>query len=81
MSIKIGKYTLPQIWKSVVAFASAVAAQEGTIVAVASSTHVVPSAWIHALVVGFGGVTGVLTFLKGNATVPPAPAAPATPPA
>jgi hypothetical protein len=57
---------LPQVWKAVVAFASAVVAQEGVILAVAQSTGVVPAAWVHALVVAFGGVSGFLTWLKTN---------------
>ena len=76
-NIRIGKYTIPEIWKAIVAFATAVVAQEGTIVAVAQSTHVVPATWIHGLVVGLGVVSGVLTFAKSNA----APVIPATPPA
>jgi hypothetical protein len=76
-NIKIGKYTLPQIWKAVVAFASAVIAQEGVIVAIAQSTNVVPASWVHGLVVGFGAVSGLLTFLKENKQ----PVPPITPPA
>jgi hypothetical protein len=72
-NIHIGKYTVPEIWKAIVAFATAVAAQEGTIVAIAQSTGAVPATWVHGLVVGFGAVSGVLTFIKENAAAPVAP--------
>lgn len=57
---------LPEVYKAVVAGVTAVLAQEGTLLAVLSSSGFVPENWVHAVVLGFGGLAGFLTWAKAN---------------
>ncbi|NGX08765.1 holin [Mycobacterium phage prophiGD54-2] len=54
---------LPEIYKALVAFLGALAAQEGTVMAIADG---LPPNWVHGLMVGFAGLTAFLTWLKKN---------------
>ena len=55
---------LPEIYKAVVAGGAVIVAQEGTVLAVLDG-HL-PAAWVHGVVVGFGLLSGGLTWLKRN---------------
>lgn len=59
---------LPEIYKALVAFLAAIVGSEAAIVAALNG--VAPAGWVQAIVAGFGVVSGVLVWAKGNAPSP-----------
>lgn len=62
---------LPELAKGAVAFASSLAAVEGTLVTVAQATHIIPPLWLQAVAAGVSIVTGVAVVLTDLASSAP----------